>query len=205
MAGGFSGFLRTAEDHAILSLSPERFLRIHQGTVTSQPIKGTAPRHSDPEQDAALAQALLNSEKDRAENVMITDLLRNDLGQFCETGSVIVTELCGLHSFNNVHHLVSTVEGKLAPGVSAGQMLLATSPGGSITGAPKNALWKSSLNWNPHPGALTVARYSSSVANWLQSSIAIRTLKSAQHRALLGRRRHHRQLRVGSGVSGNPR
>ena len=121
LAGGFSGFLRTAEDHAILSLSPERFLKIHHGTVTSQPIKGTAPRHTDPEQDAALAKALLNSEKDRAENVMITDLLRNDLGQFCETGSVRVTELCGLHSFNNVHHLISTVEGKLAPGVSAGQ------------------------------------------------------------------------------------
>lgn len=178
LAGGFSGFLRTAEDHAILSLSPERFLRIHHGTVTSQPIKGTAPRHPDPEQDAALAKALLNSEKDRAENVMITDLLRNDLGQFCETGSVRVTELCGLHSFNNVHHLISTVEGKLAPGVSAGQMLLATSPGGSITGAPK----KRAVEIIAELEATTRGAYCGSLFilggdDWLQSSIAIRTLE----------------------------
>ena len=178
LAGGFSGFLRTAEDHAILSLSPERFLRIHRGTVTSQPIKGTAPRHADPERDAALAEALLNSEKDRAENVMITDLLRNDLGQFCETGSVKVTELCGLHSFNNVHHLISTVEGKLAPGVSAGQMLLATSPGGSITGAPK----KRAVEIIAELEATTRGAYCGSLFilggdDWLQSSIAIRTLE----------------------------
>ena len=178
LAGGFSGFLRTAEDHAILSLSPERFLRIHQGTVTSQPIKGTAPRHSDPEQDAALAKALLNSEKDRAENVMITDLLRNDLGQFCQTGSVNVTELCGLHSYNNVHHLVSTVEGKLAPGVSAGQMLLATSPGGSITGAPKKRAVEIIAELEPAPRrAYCGSLFILGGDDWLQSSIAIRTLE----------------------------
>ena len=178
LAGGFSGFLRTAEDHAILSLSPERFLRIHQGTVTSQPIKGTAPRHVDPEQDAALAQALLNSEKDRAENVMITDLLRNDLGQFCQTGSVNVTELCGLHSYNNVHHLVSTVEGKLAPGVSAGQMLLATSPGGSITGAPKKRAVEVIAELEPAPrGAYCGSLFILGGDDWMQSSIAIRTLE----------------------------
>lgn len=178
LAGGFSGFLRTAEDHAILSLSPERFLRVHQGTVTSQPIKGTAPRHSDPEQDAALAQALLNSEKDRAENVMITDLLRNDLGQFCQTGSVHVTELCGLHSYNNVHHLVSTVEGKLAPGVTAGQLLLATSPGGSITGAPKKRAVEIIAELEPAPrGAYCGSLFILGGDHWLQSSIAIRTLE----------------------------
>ena len=178
LAGGFSGFLRTAEDHAVLSLSPERFLRIHQGTVTSQPIKGTAPRHSDREQDTALAQALLNSEKDRAENVMITDLLRNDLGQFCETGSVKVTELCGLHSFNNVHHLISTVEGKLAPGVSAGQMLLATSPGGSITGAPKKRAVEIIAELEPTPrGAYCGSLFILGGNAWLQSSVEIRTLE----------------------------
>jgi para-aminobenzoate synthetase component 1 len=178
LAGGFSGFMRTDEDHAILSLSPERFLRIHRGTVTSQPIKGTAPRHSDPEQDAALAKALLDSEKDRAENVMITDLLRNDLGQFCETGSVRVTELCGLHSFNNVHHLISTVEGKLAPGVSAGQMLLATSPGGSITGAPKKRAVEIIAELEPAPrGAYCGSLFILGGDDWLQSSIAIRTLE----------------------------
>ena len=178
LAGGFSGFMRASDDHAILSLSPERFLRIHRGIVTSQPIKGTAPRHNDPEQDTASAQALLNSEKDRAENVMITDLLRNDLGQFCETGSVKVTELCGLHSFNNVHHLISTVEGKLAPGVSAGQMLLATSPGGSITGAPK----KRAVEVIAELEATSRGAYCGSLFilggnDWLQSSIAIRTLE----------------------------
>ena len=178
LAGGFSGFLRTAEDHSILSLSPERFLRIHQGSVMSQPIKGTAPRHSDPEQDTALAQALLSSEKDRAENVMITDLLRNDLGQFCETGSVRVTELCGLHSFNNVHHLISTVEGRLAPGVSAGQMLLATSPGGSITGAPKKRAVEIIAELEPTPrGAYCGSLFILGGNDWLQSSIAIRTLE----------------------------
>ncbi len=178
LAGGFSGFLRIAEDHAILSLSPERFLRIHQGTVTSQPIKGTAPRHSDPEQDAALAKALLNSEKDRAENVMITDLLRNDLGQFCQTGTVVVTELCGLHSYNNVHHLVSTVEGKLSPGVSAGQMLLATSPGGSITGAPKKRAVEIIAELESAPrGAYCGSLFILGGNDWLQSSIAIRTLE----------------------------
>jgi para-aminobenzoate synthetase component 1 len=178
LAGGFSGFLRTDEGHAILSLSPERFLRIHRGTVTSQPIKGTAPRHRDPEQDVALAKALLNSEKDRAENVMITDLLRNDLGQFCETGSVRVTELCGLHSFNNVHHLISTVEGKLAPGISAGQMLLATSPGGSITGAPKKRAVEIIAELEPVPrGAYCGSLFILGGEDWLQSSIAIRTLE----------------------------
>ena len=178
LAGGFSGFLRTAEDHAILSLSPERFLRIDRGTVTSQPIKGTAPRHSDPEQDTALAQALVNSEKDRAENVMITDLLRNDLGEFCETGSVKVTELCGLHSFNNVHHLISTVEGKLAPSVSAGQMLLATSPGGSITGAPKKRAVEIIADLEATPrGAYCGSLFVLGGKDWLQSSIAIRTLE----------------------------
>jgi para-aminobenzoate synthetase component 1 len=178
LAGGFSGFLRTDEGHAILSLSPERFLRIHRGTVTSQPIKGTAPRHRDPEQDVALSKALLNSEKDRAENVMITDLLRNDLGQFCETGSVRVTELCGLHSFNNVHHLISTVEGKLAPGISAGQMLLATSPGGSITGAPKKRAVEIIAELEPVPrGAYCGSLFILGGEDWLQSSIAIRTLE----------------------------
>ena len=178
LAGGFSGFMRAAEDHAILSLSPERFLRIHRGIVTSQPIKGTAPRHNDPKQDTASAQALLNSEKDRAENVMITDLLRNDLGQFCETGSVNVTELCGLHSFNNVHHLISTVEGKLAPNVSAGQMLLATSPGGSITGAPKKRAVEIIAELEPTPrGAYCGSLFILGGDDWLQSSIAIRTLE----------------------------
>lgn len=178
LAGGFSGFVRTASDHAILSLSPERFLRIQQGVVTTQPIKGTAPRHADPTLDAELAASLLNSEKDRAENVMITDLLRNDIGQFCETGTVTVSELCGLHSFGNVHHLISTVEGRLAPHVSAGQMLLATSPGGSITGAPKKRAVEIIAELEPYPrGAYCGSLFVLAGRDWLQSSIAIRTLE----------------------------
>ena len=149
--------MRPTPDHAILSLSPERFLKIQDGLVTTQPIRELPPACRC-RTGQVLADALLTSEKDRAENIMITDLLRNDLGQFCETGSVRVTELCGLHSFGNVHHLVSTVEGQLAPEVTAGRMLLVSSPGGSITGAPKSARWRSSLNLSHMPGEPTVDR-----------------------------------------------
>ena len=153
-------------------------MKIQDGLVTTQPIKGTAPRHADAEQDKGLADALLTSEKDRAENIMITDLLRNDLGQFCEIGSVRVTELCGLHSFGNVHHLVSTVEGQLAPGVTAGQMLLASSPGGSITGAPKRRAVEIIAELESHArGAYCGSLFVMANADWLQSSIAIRTLE----------------------------
>jgi len=184
LAGGFSGFMRPTPDHAILSLSPERFLKIQDGLVTTQPIKGTAPRHADAEQDKGLADALLTSEKDRAENIMITDLLRNDLGQFCEIGSVRVTELCGLHSFGNVHHLVSTVEGQLAPGVTGGQMLLASSPGGSITGAPKRRAVEIIAELESHArGAYCGSLFVMANVDWLQSSIAIRTLE-VRHKAL---------------------
>ena len=110
---------------------------------------------------------------------MITDLLRNDIGQFCETGSVAVTELCGLHSFGNVHHLISTVEGRLAPHVSAGQMLLATSPGGSITGAPKKRAVEIIAELEPYPrGAYCGSLFVLAGRDWLQSSIAIRTLEA---------------------------
>ena len=179
LAGGFSGFMRPSDNHAILSLSPERFLSIRDGVVTTQPIKGTAPRHSDPEQDRRLAEALERSEKDRAENVMITDLLRNDIGQFCEPGSVEVTELCGLHSFGNVHHLISTVQARLATGTTAGQLLLATSPGGSITGAPKKRAVEIIAELEDLPrGAYCGSLFMLGGGDWLQSSIAIRTLEA---------------------------
>ena len=109
---------------------------------------------------------------------MITDLLRNDLGQFSEIGSVRVTELCGLHSFGNVHHLISTVEGQLGAGVSAGQMLLASSPGGSITGAPKKRAVEIIAELESHArGAYCGSLFVMADADWLQSSIAIRTLE----------------------------
>ncbi len=178
LAGGFSAYMNLAQGHVILSLSPERFLRVEDGVITTQPIKGTAPRHSDPETDATLAQQLLNSEKDRAENIMITDLLRNDLGQFCEPGTVTVTELCGLHSFGNVHHLVSTVRGTLKYGTTPGQLLLASSPGGSVTGAPKKRAVEIIFELESHArDAYCGSVFVLAGNGWMQSSIAIRTLE----------------------------
>lgn len=133
----FSGFLRLAEG-AVLSLSPERFLRIAaDGQVETKPIKGTKPRSNDAKTDAALAAALANSAKDKAENVMIVDLLRNDLSRLCEPGSVQVPKLFAIESYPAVHHLVSTVTGRLNDVRQGIELLGASFPGGSITGAPK--------------------------------------------------------------------
>ena len=123
----------------VLSASPERFLRLdqHRRHVETRPIKGTRPRGLGPMHDAALGRALEESEKDRAENVMIVDLLRNDLSRVCRPGTVRVPELFALEQHPTVHHLVSTVIGELDPGADAVDLLRATFPGGSITGAPK--------------------------------------------------------------------
>ena len=125
-------------DLTVLSASPERFLRLDEhGSVETRPIKGTRPRGLGPMHDAALGRALAESEKDRAENVMIVDLLRNDLSRVCRPGSVRVPELFALEHHPTVHHLVSTVVGELTPGADAVDLVRATFPGGSITGAPK--------------------------------------------------------------------
>jgi para-aminobenzoate synthetase component 1 len=123
----------------ILSASPERFLRLDQDQrrIETRPIKGTRPRGLGPMHDAALGRALAESEKDRAENVMIVDLLRNDLSRVCRPGTVRVPELFALEHHPTVHHLVSTVVGELDTGAGAEDLLRAAFPGGSITGAPK--------------------------------------------------------------------
>lgn len=133
----FAGFMRTQNGNAILSFSPERFLSVRDGQVLTQPIKGTRPRSANPEEDRIQAQALQASPKDRAENLMIVDLLRNDLGTLCATGSVKVERLFELHSFTNVHHLVSSIRARLEPPHTALDLLRNCFPGGSITGAPK--------------------------------------------------------------------
>ncbi|PYY67601.1 aminodeoxychorismate synthase, component I, partial [Pseudomonas jessenii] len=133
----FSGFQSLPDGNAVLSLSPERFVKVSQGHVETRPIKGTRPRGLTPGQDAANAAELLASPKDRAENLMIVDLLRNDLGRTCRTGSVRVPELFSLESYPNVHHLVSSVTGELADDRDALDLIAGSFPGGSITGAPK--------------------------------------------------------------------
>jgi para-aminobenzoate synthetase component 1 len=130
------GFLRSG-GFALASASPERFLEVHDGVVRTRPIKGTRPRGADPQSDAALAAELRESEKERAENVMIVDLMRNDLSRVCEPGSVGVDGLLEVESYPAVHQLVSTVSGTLTPGTTVGDLLDATFPAGSMTGAPK--------------------------------------------------------------------
>jgi para-aminobenzoate synthetase component 1 len=132
----YSAYLNTPQAQ-ILSASPERFLKLERGAVETRPIKGTRPRVGHPRLDAELIEALRASEKDRAENVMIVDLLRNDLSKVCLPHSVRVPRLFEVESFATVHHLVSTVTGTLAPVRDALDLLRACFPGGSITGAPK--------------------------------------------------------------------
>jgi para-aminobenzoate synthetase component 1 len=161
----------------VLSASPERFLHVRGGRVETRPIKGTRPRSSDPRLDAERAQALRDSAKDRAENLMIVDLLRNDLAKSCRPGSVRVPGLFEVESFANVHHLVSTVTGELAPGRDALDLLRGCFPGGSITGAPKVRAMQIIEELEPHRrgvycGSIGYIGYDGA----MDCNIAIRTL-----------------------------
>ncbi|WOJ95946.1 anthranilate synthase component I family protein [Congregibacter brevis] len=133
----FSGFFPLSENQSLVSLSPERFLTVDNRQVESRPIKGTRPRHKNTPEDKAAATALMDSDKERAENLMIVDLLRNDIGRYCTPGSVTAPELFKLESYATVHHLVSVVKGELSADHSTLDLLFGCMPGGSITGAPK--------------------------------------------------------------------
>ena len=125
------------EDYSVISGSPEQFISVNGSTITSRPIKGTMPRGSDSKSDNSNYHKLRSSEKDKAENLMIVDLIRNDLGKNCDTGSVNVKKLFTIESYPNVHHLVSSIEGQLKKEISPWSALCDAFPGGSITGAPK--------------------------------------------------------------------
>lgn len=135
----------------IASASPERFLRLSSsGRIEARPIKGTRPRGRTPQEDRANAAELLASQKDRSENVMIVDLLRNDLGRVCDYGSVMVPAVCRLETYPTVHHLVSEVCGQLRDGLTAIDLLKAAFPGGSVTGAPKVRAMEIIAELEPH-------------------------------------------------------
>jgi para-aminobenzoate synthetase component 1 len=163
---------------AVLSSSPERFLRLSaQGIVESRPIKGTRPRHGDPQADADAAAELITAPKDRAENVMIVDLLRNDLGRVCRPGSIHVPQLVGLESYRQVHHLTSVVGGQLREGLGVEALLRACWPGGSITGAPKVRACQRLHELEPVPrGPYCGSLFRLDGHGGFDSSILIRTL-----------------------------
>ena len=165
--------------YQVLSISPELFLSIERGKkVVSKPIKGTRPRDlSSVEKDRQIAESLAAAEKDRAENLMIVDLIRNDLSRFCEAFSVSVPQLFSIESYQNVHQLVSTVEGRLRSDTTPLQAFLSAFPGGSITGAPKRRAMEIIDSLEAHsrgPYCGSVFRWD--FANNLDSNIAIRTL-----------------------------
>lgn len=137
----FATFLKFGE-HYVLSASPERYLKKEGNTVISQPIKGTAKRLSNPSEDQKMIDQLRNDPKERSENIMITDLVRNDLSRFATKGSVVVEELCKVYSFEQVHQLISTVRCEVADDLSSVEMIRNTFPMGSMTGAPKISAMK---------------------------------------------------------------
>ncbi|QHQ40804.1 aminodeoxychorismate synthase component I [Microbulbifer hydrolyticus] len=178
-AGPFSAYLSLPQGE-ILSLSPERFILADGNFLQTEPIKGTAPRSTDPARDTELAKALAASRKDRAENLMIVDLLRNDFGKVCQRGSVRVPSLFELQSFANVHHLVSTITGQIPEDFGFAEVLAATFPGGSITGAPKRRSMEiiRELERSPRGVYCGSVGYISTCGR-ADSSIAIRTLTAS--------------------------
>lgn len=182
----FSAYLDQG-DRTLLSSSPELFLRTEGDRIWTRPIKGTRPRGADDAEDAARREALLNSEKERAELLMIVDMERNDLGRLAKYGSVQVNELYHLESYATVHHLIGEVEARLRPGVTLASLLQATFPGGSITGAPKWRAMEIIARHEPTPrdvfcGAIGWLGFNGD----LELNIAIRTITCQEGRADFG-------------------
>src|SRR5690606_3003640 len=166
---------------AILSLSPEQFIQIDGQHIRTAPIKGTRARGQNPAEDLALEHELAASPKDRAENLMIVDLLRNDLGRHSDIGSVKVERLFEIQTYRNVHHLVSTISATLKAGTHPLRLFFDAFPGGSITGAPKRRAMEIIAELEPHRRSV----YCGSIFWWsadhvLRSNIAIRTLVCEQ-------------------------
>jgi para-aminobenzoate synthetase component 1 len=191
----FASFFELPEV-TIAGSSPERFLKVDgERRVESRPIKGTRPRGRHPEEDEANRRALAASEKDRAENLMIVDLVRNDLGRVCRTGSVAVPSLMAIEAYAGVWQMVSTVEGELAPGRDAVDALRACFPPGSMTGAPKIAAMRQIDRHEPvRRGIYSGALGYFDVRGGIDTSVVIRTLLVRDGRA---------HLHVGGGVVAN--
>lgn len=176
----FSAFLRL-DASAIMSLSPERFIQLEQGQIQTRPIKGTLPRLEDPIADAEQSRRLAQSPKDRAENLMIVDLMRNDIGRVAVPGSVRVPELFVVEPFPAVHHLVSTITATLPAALHATDLLRAAFPGGSITGAPKVRAMEIIDELEPHRrNAWCGSIGYLSVCGNMDTSITIRTVTASE-------------------------
>jgi len=179
----FAGFMNLG-DLALVSNSPERFITVDAGAdfrMETRPIKGTRPRGADAAEDRRLAEELLASAKDRAENLMIVDLMRNDLARVSPPGSVKTPELFKVESFTNVHHLVSTVTGRLAPGLSLSDLIRASFPPGSVTGAPKVQAMKVIAELEPPRGPYCGSLFWAGFDGSFDSNVLIRTAAFARH------------------------
>ena len=177
----FSAYLERP-DSTVISASPERFFKVENGTISASPIKGTRPRGTNSDDDNRLRAELLNSEKDRAENTMIVDLLRNDLGRVCEFGSVAVEKICEIEEHPSLFHLVSTINGKLRSKLTFSDILRALFPCGSITGAPKLSTMNIIERLEPTPRGLSMGAIgyylpsSFGLGETIDLSVAIRTM-----------------------------
>jgi para-aminobenzoate synthetase component I len=191
----YAAFWRRGE-RALVSNSPELFLTLESGgRIETRPIKGTRPRRADPVADQAEVEALLASAKDRAENLMIVDLMRNDLSRVCVPSSVRVERLFHPESYANVHHLVSTISGRLRPGQGVGQVMAATFPPGSITGAPKHQAMKVIAGHEPPRGPWCGSLLLREGEGRMTASVLIRTLAFEQREE-----RWHWRTQAGAGI-----